>query len=199
LVVGVLASKLANAYILEPMRTIELKRPARLKRASMPPTVPVSFAIGRLVSCHALPSLLLVALLLCFVSACHSPNRDVTNRMASIIVTNCTASQIDAAIRTVFERNFTLAGDAGEPLVYERRGSFMNGVVYGDWGDRVWERVRVYQRPLDQTRTLIDCDATMVKGHGDPFFEEEQKTYGTRKTGYQNLLNEVKKSLNPGK
>ena len=56
--------------------------------------------------------------------------------MASIIVTNRSSEQIEAAIQAVFEKHEYEAGKSeGDELVFEKKGTVMNGLVYGDWAN----------------------------------------------------------------
>jgi hypothetical protein len=141
-----------------------------------------------------LPLAVLAAVL---ATGCRSPNRQVSNRMASIIVTNRSSEQIGAAIQSVFEKHEYEAGKSDEDeLVFEKQGSFMNGMVYGDWySGGVWERIRVYQRELRPVETVVECDAYMVQQREDPLFQKERKEYKTRRGHCQKLLNEVAKDL----
>jgi hypothetical protein len=130
-------------------------------------------------------------------TGCRSPKGQVSNRMASIIVTNRSSEQIGAAIQAVFEKHEYEEGKSEEDeLVFEKKGSFMNGLVYGDWySGGVWERIRVYQRELRPVETVVECDAYMVQQREDPLFQKERKEYKTRRGHCQKLLNEVAKDL----
>lgn len=77
-------------------------------------------------------------------------------------------------------------------MVFEKKGTFMNGLVYGDWySGGVWDRVKVYVAEIGPGNMLVDCDAFMVQEHDDPFFQSERKPYKTRRHLYQKLLDEV--------
>ena len=130
-------------------------------------------------------------------TGCRSPNRQISNRMASIIVTNRSSEQIEAAIQAVFEKHEYEAGKSEEDeLVFEKQGTFMNGLVYGDWySGGVWERFKIYQRELRPAETLVECDAYMVQQHEDPLFQKERREYNTKKGHCQKLLNEVARDL----
>jgi hypothetical protein len=130
-------------------------------------------------------------------TGCRSPNGAVSNRMASIIVTNRSSEQVEAAVKAVFEKHAYETGRSEEDeLVFEKHGTFMNGLVYGDWySGGVWERIKVYQRELRPTETVVECDAYMVQEREDPLFQKEKKEYKTRKGHCQKLLKEVAKDL----
>ncbi len=144
-----------------------------------------------------MPLLILLAGLVAavFGPGCKSPNPNpgVSNRMASIIVTNHPSADIDTAIHVVFDRHEYVEGRSREEvLVFEKPASFMSGVVYSDWySGGVWERVKVYQRPLAEGQVLVECDAYMVKEHDDPLFSEEKREYKTKQAHLQKILEEI--------
>jgi hypothetical protein len=133
------------------------------------------------------------------MSGCKSAPKTPSNRLASVIIQERTPDEIEAATRAIFEKHdYEMAPrrDRGA-MVFERKGTFMNGLVYGDWySGGVWDRVKVYHLELEPGRTLLDCDAYMVQEHDDPFFQSERKPYTSRRHVYQNLLEEVVKELN---
>jgi hypothetical protein len=151
---------------------------------------------GGLVKGGVLAVLLAFAALV-LTTGCHTTRNSVSNRMASIVVTNASSEQIEAAIDTVFKNHSYEEGRAEEDeLVFQKPGSFMNGLVYGDWySGGVWERIKIYQRELDPARTVIECDGYMVQEHEDPMFQKEKREYKTKKGHLQDLLNEVAKEL----
>ena len=130
-------------------------------------------------------------------SGCRSPNAAYSKRMASIIVTNQSPEHIEAAIQAVFTNHGYEEGKAEEDeLVFQKPGSVMSGVVYGDvYSGGVWERIKTYVRALDSTRTLVECDGYMVQEHDDPLFQKEKRQFGTKKGHLQKLLNEVATEL----
>ena len=113
--------------------------------------------------------------------------------MASVVVTNASSEQIEAAVNTVFKKHkFEEGRSEDDELVFQRPGSLMSGVVYGDWySGGVWERVKIYTRSLDPARTVVECDGYMVQEHDDPLFQHEKKEYSTKKHHLQDLMNEV--------
>jgi hypothetical protein len=131
------------------------------------------------------------------MSGCGTTKPTVSNRMASVVVTNQPSEKIDAAVRTVFKSHGYEEGKAEEDeQVFQKPGSFMSGLVYGDWySGGVWERVKVYQRELDTNRTVVECDGYMVQEHDDPLFQNEKREHKTKKGHLQDLLNEVPQEL----
>jgi hypothetical protein len=130
---------------------------------------------------------------------CKSTPKTPSNRLASVVITNRMPDEIEAATRTVFEKHdyeLSPRRDGGGAMVFEKQGTTMNGLVYGDWySGGVWERVKVYHIEMEPGSTLVDCDAYMVQEHDDPFFQSERKPYTTRRHVYQKLLEEVAKEL----
>jgi len=142
--------------------------------------------------------LLLLALAAAMLTAgCRTPKASVSNHMASIVVTNQSSERIDAALRAVFKNHGYEEGKAEEDeMVFEKQGSFMSGLVYSDWySGGVWERIKIYQRELHPTETVVECDGYMVSEHEDPLFQKEKKEYKTKKGHCQKLLDEVAKEL----
>lgn len=134
---------------------------------------------------------LFVALISC---GCKSTPATPSNRLASVIIKDRTPSEIESAIRAVFEKHDfdPVPRKTGGVMVFEKKGTFMNGLVYGDWySGGVWDRVNVYLGEIGPGSFLVDCDAFMVQEHDDPFFQSERKPYKTRRHLYQKLLDEV--------
>ena len=140
-----------------------------------------------------------IGLLLALTSfGCKSTPQTPSNRLASVVIKERTPSEIEAAIRTVFEKHdFDISPRrTGGVMVFEKKGTFMNGLVYGDWySGGVWDRVNVYLSEIGPGSILVDCDAYMVQEHDDPFFQSERKPYKTRRHLYQKLLDEVAAEL----
>lgn len=130
-------------------------------------------------------------------TGCRTTKHPESKRMASIVVTNASAEQIEAAVDTVFKKHAFEEGRAAEDeQVFQRPGSVMSGVIYGDWySGGVWERVKVYQRELDPARTVVECDGYMVQEHEDPLFQKEKRQFRTKRGHLQDLLNEVAQEL----
>jgi hypothetical protein len=146
------------------------------------------------VAAWAMPLLLTAAVL---ALGCRTPKDKVSNLMASIVVTNRSSEQIETALNAVFKNHGYEPGRAdGDELVFQKAGSVMSGVVYGDWySGGVWERIKLYQRELDSRRTVVECDGYMVQEHEDPLFQKEKRQYGTQKSHLRKLLAEVEREL----
>lgn len=139
-------------------------------------------------------ALLLLISLGLLAAGCKSPRSPLSNRLASVTIKDGTRPQIETAIRKVFQKHgyeLSTKRDAGM-LTFEKKGTFMNGFVYGDWySGSVTERINVYRSEAEPGQILVECDAYMVQDPDDPFFQTERKTYKTRRHIYQKYLNEV--------
>jgi hypothetical protein len=143
-------------------------------------------------------SLVVVGFVASIAAGCKSTPKTPSNRLASVIITNRAPDEIEAATRTVFEKHdYELSARRdGGAMVFEKQGTWMNGMVYGDWySGGVWERIKVYHIEMEPGSTLLDCNAYMVQDHDDPFFQSERKPYTSRRHVYQKLLEEIAKEL----
>jgi hypothetical protein len=134
----------------------------------------------------------------CLLSGCSStpPNKTGSHRLASIIVENRSADQIDASLVKVYESHAFHLRRKDDNLIFEKPGTIMNTLAYGDWyGGAVWERIVIYQTELEPGRTLVDCDAFMVQEPDDPLFQKVRQVYGSRRSNCQELLDAVSQDL----
>jgi hypothetical protein len=142
------------------------------------------------------------AFLLCFAwlaSGCHSTPHVPSSRLAAVLIEGHSVSEVETATQAIFkDDSYELAKQKPGELVFEKEGSNMDTLVYGDWSQKkVWERVKSYVRLLeDQKQVLLDCDVFMVIDLGDPRFEEPHKLTSVHHKHYQKLLEAVKKRLN---
>jgi len=138
-----------------------------------------------------------VVLIPALFAGCQSPHVLEPERAGAIIITNHAPEQISAATKETFQlHQFDQTRSDGPELVFQKMGTFMDAVLTSDWASGpAWVRVRVFQRPLDAERTLLDCDVYMVQQPEDPLFQQERKLRG-RKQQYQALLDEIAENLN---
>lgn len=134
----------------------------------------------------------LLAIIGLLTSGCRSVQDLGSNRNAAVIITNCTSEAIGEATRKVFDSHaFESAKAEGDELVFQRPGTLMKSLWYGDlYSGGVWVRVRIYQKELDPDRTLLDADVYMVQEHEDPFFQKSRRVNG-HSGECQKLLDEV--------
>jgi hypothetical protein len=129
---------------------------------------------------------------------CRSHPATPSSRLASVLITNHPVMQVETATEEVFtQHGYQTGRSKTSRLVFEKEGTGMNTLVYGDWSTKkVWVRVKVYVHDLTSVQqVLLECDAFMVAEHGDPHFEEEHKLTGVHRGRFQDLLDEVSQRL----
>lgn len=136
--------------------------------------------------------------LLSLTTGCQSPAGGKSDRLAAIVVTNRPMSEIEDVTQTVFKENgYQVARHVLGNIVFEKKGTEGNNMVYGDWSENpVWVRIKVFVRRLGSTpQFLVDCDVFMVNDHGDVRFEEEHKLTRMHRSKYQKLLDDIGQRL----
>ena len=139
----------------------------------------------------------LVPVLALLALGCRSPHSQISDSMAAVMVENRPREVIVAATRNVFrEHAYQTLRDGPDEYVFEKPGTAMNTAVYGDLsGEQVWVRVKVNVQELNPNQTLVECDAYIIRGHSNSFFEEEQKLPKFSGGPYQELLDQIKGRL----
>ena len=95
--------------------------------------------------------------------------------------------------KEVFEQHeFDAAPEEDNELVFQKKASSMNSMVYGDWfSGPVWARTKLYLKELDPHEILLDCNVYMVQDPDDPLFQKERLVHAS-KSEFQKLLEEIK-------
>jgi hypothetical protein len=142
---------------------------------------------------------LLVAGLLILISVgCSSTKAPHSEHLAAVVIKDKSPAQIEEAILSVFKQQGYIGGRVRQGVFeFEMQGTGMNTLAYGDWSNKkVWVRVKVLlgEQGTGQ-QSLLECDAYMVNEHGDKRFEEEHKLTWVHRGKYQDLLEQIKKSL----
>lgn len=142
-------------------------------------------------------SLLLVCGL--FSAGCHL-GQPASASFASVTITGKSGGQIRDATLAVFRENGYRASASGQQLIFEREGSRANtisrdGLAAAQAGAVTIVRVRVDLVDLGGGSQRLQCQAFMVSGAGDAFFENEVRLANFRSRPYQDLLDEVAKRL----
>jgi hypothetical protein len=70
-----------------------------------------------------------------------------------------------------------------------------DGLLAAQGGASTLVRVRARVVDLGGGKRRLQCQAYMVSGAGDSFFEEEHRLANLRSRPYQNILNEIAKRL----
>ena len=117
--------------------------------------------------------------------------------MASVMIENRSRDEITTATKDVFrEHSYQTVRDGSDEYIFEKKGTSMNTLVYGDLsGEPVWVRVKLALHEQNPGKTLVECDAYIIRGHGNKFFEEEQKLPKFQHGPYQELLDQIKMRL----
>ena len=145
-----------------------------------------------------LATMALLALLPWSFSGCKSGTTSGSSHFAGIIIANHTMDEIRTAAITVFTEHFYHVKVSGpDILVFEKAGSTMDNVLYGDWGPSVTLRVKLYITSASSVSYQVTAQAYMVREAGDTRIEDEQRLTKLRRGPYQKLLEEVKARLTP--
>ena len=138
----------------------------------------------------------LAALLLLWVVALSGCRTSGTDGFASVQIKGHKTDEILQTTAAVFRADgYTLRSADGGQLVFERNGSTLNRVAYGNWGNDVVLRVRVRLEPVTADTYRLQCQAWMVRYAGDRILEDEQRLANFRSGPFQKLLDETAQQL----
>jgi hypothetical protein len=151
----------------------------------------------RYVRLFTIPLLWLVLCVAMFTPGCQSPQGGSSNRMASVMIANRSREEIATVTKDVFRaHSYQILRNGPDEYVFEKEGTGMNTFVYGGLsGEAVWVRVKLVLHEQSPGETLVECDAYIIRGHGNKFFEEEQKLPKFQHGPYQELLDQIKMRL----
>lgn len=135
--------------------------------------------------------------LLCLlVTGCHSTNQSASS-FASTTITGNTPGQIrDAAVRVFQEDGYQAKRVDPDALLFEKEGSRMDEIAYGNWlGDiPVWVRVKASIVSAGEMTHRLQCQAFMVRDRGTGA-EEEVALRTMHRGSYQKLMDKVAQRL----
>lgn len=145
----------------------------------------------------ALLSLAVVALA---VPGCRSMGKPASASFASVVIPNRSVEEIRTTTIAVFREDGYTGFANGAQLIFEKEGSRLetlsrDGLVATQAGASTIVRVKVELVELGLDSHRLQCNAFMVSGAGDSFFEDEHKLSNMRGRAYQGLMNEVAKRL----
>ena len=131
---------------------------------------------------------------------CSSLSKPASASFASVTINGKSSVQIRDATLAVFRENGYRASGSEQGLIFEKEGSKANaisreGLVGAHEGAVTIIRVRVELVDLDVAVKRLQCQASMVSGAGDAFYENESRLANFRSGPYQKLLDEVAKRL----
>lgn len=127
---------------------------------------------------------------------CHSTLKSDPHAFAAVELHGNTPGQIRGAALEVFQTNgFTLAKAAKTGDVYEKKGSTLSNITYGNWtGTPIWVRVRTRLVPIGEAAFELRGEAFFVRGKDEPV-EEELPVSRLRAGQYQKILNQIAQKL----
>jgi hypothetical protein len=135
------------------------------------------------------------------LAGCKSASGPGSASFASVTIKNHTPAEIHAAAGEVFrEDGYAGAQTAPDRMLFEKEASRLaslsrDGLVATQGGARTIERVRTELVDLGGGTYRLQCQAFMVSGAGDSFFENEVAKTHLRAGPYRSLMNKVAKKL----
>lgn len=141
---------------------------------------------------------LLLALLF---AGCKSVSGPGSASFASVNIKERTPAEIHAATGDVFrEDGYRGAQTGAMQMLFEKEASRLttlsrDGLIATSEGARTIERVKTELVDLGGGVYRLQCDAFLVSGAGDSFFENEVRKTNLRSGPYQSLLNKVARKL----
>jgi hypothetical protein len=149
-----------------------------------------------------IPGCLALAALTLLLTGCASltGGTDAAN-FASVTIPNRSAAEIAAAAIQVFGNAGYQGGQtAPGKLVFEKQASVgttiaREGIAATQRGTRTRERVYVDLVPAGEGATRLQCNASLITGGDDPFFQEKHPVGKSQSGQYQKLLDQVQQQL----
>jgi hypothetical protein len=141
-------------------------------------------------------------LMLAFAWAgCSSTDEPGSTSFANVVIHNHSAAEIHTATGKVFREDGYAGVQTGPmKLLFQKEASRMatisrDGLIAAQSGARTMERVRTELVDLGGGSYRLQCEAFMVSGAGDAFFEDEVRKTNLRSGPYRSLLKKVAKEL----
>jgi hypothetical protein len=132
-------------------------------------------------------------------AGCHL-GQPASASFASVTISGKSAGEIRDATIAVFRENGYQVFASSQGLTFEKEGTKGNSIAYdgfvgSHYGAVTIIRVRAELVDLGNGAQRLQCQAYMVSGAGDAFFEDEHRLANLRSGPYQDLLDEVDKRL----
>ena len=135
------------------------------------------------------------------VAGCQSASGPGSASFASVTIKNHTPAEIHAAAGEVFREDGYAGAQTGpDRMLFEKEASRLaslsrDGLVATQGGARTIERVRTELVDLGGGTYRLQCQAFMVSGAGDSFFENEVAKTHMRAGPYRSLMKKIGKKL----
>lgn len=129
-------------------------------------------------------------------AGCKSTDKPETAQFASVEIRGRTPQQIRAATADVMrEHGYKAATGNVSTIVFEKEGSTMNNIAYGNWmGGGIATRAKISLVPVTDDMFRLECHAFLVRSKGEAV-EEEITIKGIHRGQYQKMMNEIGKRL----
>jgi hypothetical protein len=144
----------------------------------------------------------IAGLMLAFASVgCSSTSGPASASFASAVIHHRSPAEIHATTGKVFREDGYAGVQTGPmQMLFQKEASRMasisrDGLVATQAGARTMERVRTELVDLGGGSYRLQCEAFMVSGAGDAFFENEVRKTNLRSGPYRSLLKKVAKEL----
>src|SRR5947207_2599450 len=98
---------------------------------------------------------------------CQTHPSNPSGHLAWVVITNQPMTRVEQITRAVFAAHeYQIARPKQGQLVFEKEGTGMNTLVYGDWSSKkVWIRAKVFTQD-SSAQVLLACDGYVVVDHG---------------------------------
>ena len=145
---------------------------------------------------RSLTILLAVCLAAFLGTGCKSTEKSHPDHLASVEIHGHPVERVrDVTSQVFLENGYRVTLNGWAKLVFEKEGSNMNNIAYGNWmGSGIWIRVKASIFETSPGNCRLDCDAFLLRNRNEPV-EEEIKISKLHNRPYQKLLNEVVKRL----
>jgi hypothetical protein len=147
--------------------------------------------------CWRLAGLLAICLGLSLCAGCSSTPETDSDPLAYVEIHGQPHDKVaDMAALVFHDHGYTVTRKGWAHLVFEKQGSTMNDIAYGDWLDgRMWVRVKATVVEESPGNCRLECEAFLLRGRGQAL-EEEIRINKLHSHKYNQLLKEVAKRLN---
>jgi len=131
-------------------------------------------------------------------AGCSSLNKPASASFAGVIISNQSIEKIRAATVTVFTQNgYQLMSLPADELAFQREATRREQIDYAGFvgahqGEQVLIRVRMSIEPSGAGAYLLGCKAYAVCNPGQGVFETSTALFGFQSKPYQQLLDNVK-------
>lgn len=129
---------------------------------------------------------------------CQRLKESTPNVVATATIRSGSLGAVSNAMDAVFAKHEFKGGlTAKGQYTFQRPGSTMSKIVYGDWIERKTViKVVVTVREPDPGQFSLSCDARMVSAPGDSVFEEDFKASKSVRKECQEMLSEIQTTIN---